>query len=93
MLPIFGYLIAFWRQGSAPAIFTYINENFSFAFVRDIFNQIWQQAFGCELVLSGFLSYLVAVEIAHVLFDVVVFIPRFAHAITEKAINFAGGEK
>jgi len=93
MLPIFGYLVAFWRQGAAPALFTYINDNFAFTYIADIINNIWQKAFSCELVLSGFLSYLIAVEIAHVLFDVIVFIPRFAHAITDKAISFTGGDK
>lgn len=93
MLPFFGYLIAFWRQGTVPALFTYIDEHFAFTYVQSIITSIWQKAFNCELVLSGYLSYLVSVEIAHVLFDVIVFVPRFAHAITDKAINFAGGKE
>ncbi|MBE6554918.1 MAG: hypothetical protein E7663_01605 [Ruminococcaceae bacterium] len=93
MAPLLGYVVAFWRVGSAPALFTYINENFSFDFIKSILDNVWQTAFDSELVLSGYLSYLVVVEVAHCLFDVVVFIPRFAHALVERCANFAGGKK
>ena len=91
--PLFGYLVAFWQTGCAPALFEYINDNFTFEFIKAVIDNVWQKAFDSQLVISGYLSYLVAVEIAHVLFDVIVFIPRFAHAITDKAINFANGGK
>lgn len=35
-----------------------------------------------------FIAWLVELEIIHVLFDVLVFIPRFAHKLTGKAIDY-----
>ena len=91
--PLLGYVVAFWRIGSAPALFTYIDDNFSFTFIKQILDNVWQIAFESNLVLSGYFSYLVAVEVAYCLFDVVVFIPRFAHAFVGKCYGFAGGKK
>lgn len=93
LAPLIGYLVAFWRIGSAPPVFEYIDEHFAFSFVKDIFDNVWQTAFESKLVISGYLSYLVVVEVAHCLFDVIVFIPRFAHALVEKCVGFAGGGK
>jgi hypothetical protein len=84
MLPVFAFFVSWYRIGSAPEILTFIDEQFAFPWVRDLINDVWQTAFGAELQLAGFLSYLIAVEVAHCLFDAVVFIPRFAHSLIEK---------
>lgn len=85
MLPLFAFFVSWYRIGSAPQLLFFIDEQFAFPFVRDIFNNVWNTAFGSALPLAGFLSYLVGVEIAHCLFDVVVFIPRFAHSLVERS--------
>lgn len=85
MLPLFAFFVSWYRIGSAPQLLTFIDEQFAFPFVRDIINNVWNTAFGSALPLAGFLSYLVGVEIAHCLFDVVVFIPRFAHSLVERS--------
>ena len=85
IVPFIGYIVTYWRTGEAIPIFTYIDTNFAFEFVKDITDNIWQQAFNCSLVISGYMSFLVAVEIAHCLFDAVVFIPRFAQRIIERS--------
>lgn len=84
MLPVFAFFVSWYRIGSAPEILAFIDEQFAFPWVRDLINDVWQTAFGAELQLAGFLSYLIAVEVAHCLFDAVVFIPRFAHGLIEK---------
>ena len=84
MLPVFAFFVSWYRIGSAPEILTFIDEQFAFPWVRDLINDVWQTAFGAELQLARFLSYLIAVEVAHCLFDAVVFIPRFAHSLIEK---------
>ena len=84
MLPVFAFFVSWYRIGSAPELLTFIDQQFSFPWVRDLINDVWQTAFGAELQLAGFLSYLIAVEVAHCLFDAVVFIPRLAHGLIEK---------
>lgn len=93
MLPVFAFFVSWYRIGSAPQLLTFIDEQFSFPFVRDLINNVWQTAFGAELQLAGFLSYLICVEVVHCLFDAVVFIPRMAHSFIDKFVGFAGGEK
>lgn len=93
LLPFFAYFVLFYREGGTIPVTTWIDTHFSFPFVKDIINNVWQTAFGSDLSLAGYLSYLVGVEIAHCLFDVLVFIPRFAHRLVEKAEVFGGSEK
>ena len=85
LIPFIAYVVTYWRTGEAIPVFTYIDNHYTFDFVKNITDNIWQQAFDCSLVISGYISYLVAIEIAHCLFDAIVFIPRFAHNIIERS--------
>ena len=85
IVPFVGYIVTFWRTGEAIPVFQYIDSHFTFTFIKNIVDNVWQQAFTCDLVLAGYMSYLIAVEIAHCLFDAVVFIPRFAQRIVERS--------
>lgn len=91
ILPVLGYVVAYWRTGNAIPLFEYINTNFSFEFIKTLLDNIWLKVFNSQLVLSGYISYLVVVQIAHCMFDAVVFIPRLAHDFIEKFTDFAGG--
>ena len=91
ILPVLGYVVSFWRAGNAIPIFEYINANFSFEMIRNVLDQIWLKAFDSQLVLSGYISYLIVVEVVHCVFDAIVFIPRFAHTLIDKFTGFAGG--
>ena len=93
VLPVFAFFVSWYRIGSAPELLAFIDEQFAFGFVRDIINNVWSLAFGSTLPLAGYLSYLIAVEVAHCLFDAVVFIPRFAHAIIERGERLCSREK
>lgn len=93
LLPFFAYFVAWYRVGSAPEILTFVNEQFGFPFIKDLINNVWNKAFGSDLQLAGYLSYLICVEVAHCLFDAVVFIPRFAHGLIEKGEDLACGRK
>ena len=66
--------------------FEWVDVTISWSFIADIFDAISSAAFGSSFILSGYISYLVQVEIVHVLFDVVVFIPRFAHKVIDKVV-------
>lgn len=92
LLPVLAYFIQYYRSGTAVYMMQFIDEQFSFDFIKTLINSAWSKGFGGEqLKLAGYLSYLVAVEIAHCLFDVVVFIPRFAQTVCNKAMG--KGEK
>lgn len=93
VIPIIGYLIAYWRIGSAPPIFTYITENFQFEWIKNILDNILSTAFQTEFAITGYISYLVGVEIIHVMFDIIVFIPRFAHDMIEWGTNLGKCDK
>lgn len=91
LLPFISFVVSFWRQEGAVPIFEYIDANFAFSYVKDILDRIWDAAFGSSPVISGYISYLVMVEVVHVMFDAVVFIPRFAHDLIERCSGFLGG--
>ena len=87
MLPIIVYLILNYRNPSAPDFFTYVLGFAPFEFIQDILDNVTETAFGAPFRLNAFLSYCVGVEILHVLFDVIVFIPRLAHKWISKAVQ------
>ena len=86
LIPFFAYGVAWFMVDTqvAPDILTYIDGAFSWSFIQDILDTVWQAAFGAVCPLSGFISYLVAVEVVHCMFDAMVFIPRFAHDLIER---------
>ena len=87
MLPIIGYFIQYISAGADIRLLSYIDTEFSFDYVKNILDGIWVKVFSCDLKISGLLSYLVVVEVAHCLFDALVFIPRFAHNVIEKGVK------
>ena len=93
MLPVLAFFVSWYRIGAAPSMLSFIDEQFSFSFVKDVINNIWNKAFGADLVLAGSISYLVCVEVVHCLFDALVFIPRIAHSFIDRAVGLAGGER
>ena len=93
MLPFFAFFVSWYRIGSAPQLFAYVDEQFAFPFIRDVLNDVWNTAFGSDLAMAGYISYLVCVEVVHCLFDAVVFIPRIAHSFIDRFTDFAGGGK
>lgn len=93
LLPILAFFIQYYRSGTEINLLAFIDDTFAFQYIKDILNNIWQKAFSSDLKIAGYLSYITVVEIAHCLFDVIVFIPRFAHEVLEKATNIGGGKK
>ena len=91
VLPVLAFFVSWYRIGDAPSMLTFVDEQFSFPFVRDIINEVWSKAFSAELALAGYVSYLVCVEVVHCLFDALVFIPRIAHSFIDKFVSVAGG--
>lgn len=92
LLPFLSYLVTYWRIGGAVPVLEYIEMHFSFTFVHELLINVWDAAFGDYLYLAGYISYLVAVEIVHCLFDAIVFIPRFAHSLIERSEKLCQGK-
>lgn len=87
LLPILVYFVLNYRNPSAPDFFTYISGFAPFTFIQDILDDVTDLSFGATFKLNAFLAYCVGVEILHVLFDVIVFIPRLAHKWISKAVQ------
>ena len=93
LLPVLAYFIQYYRAGTEINLLQFIDNNFTFDFVKNIINGAWNKGFGGDLKLAGYLSYLAAVEIAHCLYEVIVFIPKMAQEFYNKAIEKGGKKK
>ncbi len=87
LLPILVYLVVNIRNPEAVGFFDYITNFSPFPFIAEVLDSVAETAFGAPFALSGLLSYFVGVEIFHILFDVIVFIPRLAHKWISKAVQ------
>ena len=83
VLPILVFVVSFFRSPETANFVTFISA-YRFDFVANIFNQIFTDNLVFPSVLVDFLSYFVSVDIIHVFIDFIVFIPRFAHKLTNK---------
>lgn len=85
LLPLIGVIVAlaFGGDNTFSEFSTFI-EGFSFPFVRNVISDVETTvSITFPAVLTAYASYLVSVEIVHVLVDVLVFIPRFAHKLVD----------
>ena len=87
MLPILVYFITAYRNPEAIGFLEFVSSFSPFPFIENILNDVSQAAFGSTFAISGLFGYFVGVEIFHVLFDVIVFIPRLAHKWVSKAVQ------
>lgn len=94
------YLFSFSGYTASPLTFyTWIDQNFGFMghITNSVIYSIFYQIFSITSIsslfptlstsLMAFFTYLVTVEIVHVIFDVIVFIPRLAHKWISKAVQ------
>lgn len=79
LFPVISFFVQYYRTSGSVTLISYIDSNFAFTPFKTIFDNVFSTGFGGTFCLSGYLSYLCFVEIAHIMFDVVVFLPRFAH--------------
>ena len=75
------------RNPEAPGFFVFLDSFSPFTFVSDIFDEVTQAAFKTTFAINKYLAYVAGVEVFHVMFDVVVFIPRLAHKWIGKAVQ------
>ena len=87
LLPVLVYLTVNKQNASAPNFFTFLESFSPFSFVSDIFDEVTQTAFNTTFAVNDYLAYVAGVEVFHVMFDVVVFIPRLAHKWISKAVQ------
>lgn len=85
--PLIVYFVSSWNNPNTIDFSSFI-ANYRFTFIANIFNSIFTDTFIFPTALVDFISYFCSVEIIHVFVDFVVFIPRFAHNLTDK---FYGG--
>ena len=88
ILPLIVFYVLNYRQGASTDFMAFVSSFSPFPFITDVLNNVTSTAFGVEFALNAYFGYLAGVEIMHVLFDVIVFIPRFAHKFLAKAVNF-----
>lgn len=86
MLPIILYIVNLYNGGSND-FFAFINDNFTFSFVKTVFDDVFDVAFSSVSPVTGLLSYFVSVEILHIMFDVLVFLPRFAKKMIGRVVE------
>ena len=72
----FGFL----GQISQSAIYSTFYQIFSITSVNSLFPAL-------SLSLIAFITYLTTVEIVHVIYDIIIFIPRLAHKWISKAVQ------
>ena len=85
LVPLIGGILCICTSGTHDyAAFINFLDNFSFDFVADILVDMFGVA-SLQLpdFLVFFLSYVVSVELCHLLTDVLIFIPRFAHKLVQ----------
>lgn len=92
LLPIGVWFVLSWRNPSASDFLSYINS-WAFPWVENILDSLFSYFDNYVCPCNGFLSYLVAVEIAHCAFDTIVFIPRFAHWLNDMVFEKGGIEQ
>lgn len=87
-LPILYYLFAS-IGGISPdlSFIQYIDEFAPWNYVKSIIDDCLILVFNNTLPLTGYISYLVAVQVVHLFFDVLVLIPRLAHNL----MSYFGG--
>lgn len=86
-LPILLYLAVNFKNPEAVGFFEFVSNFSPFPFIANVLDSVSETAFGARFALSGLLSYFVGVEVFHILFDVIVFIPRLAHKWISKAVQ------
>lgn len=81
LLPVIVYLISYsCMEESYTELFSGFNACVpSFPFIQNILDSVCEKAFGSAFEINAYLSYCVGVEILHILYDIIVFIPRLAH--------------
>ena len=87
LLPVFIYVLGHFRDSNV-SMTDFLALVPTFPFIQETLDEVCTLAFGHTFQLNVYLAYLVGVEILHVLFDVIVFIPRFAHKLIDKSIDF-----
>lgn len=92
LLPLLAWFVLSWRNAQATPLLDYVNA-FSFPWIRDIFDTLFGYFNQFAFPLTGYLSYLVSVELAHCAFDIIVFIPRFCHRLVSGVIGKVGADE
>lgn len=84
LLPIAGGLLAVATGTHDFTGFSDFVSGFTFSFVEDILVDVFATAtIQLPMILVTLMSYIVSVELCHVLVDVLLLIPRFCHKLVQ----------
>lgn len=86
IIPIIAYFCTSFHNPTVVEFNSFIQQ-FNYPFISDIFNQIFTGTLLLPSFLVNYLSYFCAVAVIHVFVDVVIFIPRFAHCLSERFLH------
>lgn len=94
ILPLITYVGYIWSSHTMENFYTFTCET-GFIYQEIFMHLDWilNQNLNCGSSIIMYVCYLVSVEILHCFFDVLVFIPRFAHECIDWATNFGKGGK
>lgn len=91
------YLLSHFKQSEYFSFYVFLSDYLGLSFSSNsVFSSLFSTIFGASGIFpvfsaqSGwlvFFSYLATIEVVHVLFDVMIFIPRLAHKWISKAVQ------
>lgn len=92
LLPVFAYLLAVYRDGSAAVSFSAFFDKFGIPFLSDVVNSALTSIFGADGILPLYgatvvipvFSWYISTMIIHLAVDFLLFIPRLAHKFMNK---------
>ena len=88
LLPVILFVVTRYNNPTASQdFFAFVNTFSPFTFVQDFIDQATQTGTGQTFALSSYLAYVFGVELCHIFYDVLVFIPRLAHKWISKAVQ------
>lgn len=86
LMPVFAYFVTFFHNASTVPFLDYI-QGWSFPFVEAVMVDVLDAVGFNSIPIVPLLSYMVGVEIVHLFYDFLVFIPRLTHKLMERIYN------
>lgn len=84
LLPLIGAVCTIFGANVNGSVYGQFFSTFIFQFMNSLFGQVESVVgFTFPLYLKHYASYIVAVELVHVLVDIIIFVPRICHKICD----------
>lgn len=80
ILPI---AVMFYHREAGYTLTQAVNMCSPFGYAQSIFESVFSSVFGENLAISSYASYLVLVEVVHIMVDALLFVPRIARKMMD----------